>query len=256
MAPSGLTADEKAAAVRIALANATVQDYLHGDYEITDVDYNTITHAFRGVERSETVPTVAIETKDAQIWVFVDLETETVVAIAKNYIRTPVIMPSVTQPISTPPGGETPTVPPTVQPTPRNDTAYLDIHPAGGRSVLLDPEDERYPTIDAECQELIRCINAQLKTGFSQEELAAMKRNSTYVALRFSQPTKFETRYIVDGSPRQITISEAVFFMDSGEEQNIIRTLAPDGPGVWTTSRDRGALKDLVAPVLAEGKKQ
>jgi hypothetical protein len=101
----------KAEAVRIALANATVQDYLHGDYEITDVDYSTVTHAFRGVERSETLPTVAIETKDAQIWVFVDLEKETVVSITKNYIRTPVIMPSATQPTSTPPGGETPTVP-------------------------------------------------------------------------------------------------------------------------------------------------
>ncbi|WP_067046973.1 hypothetical protein [Methanofollis ethanolicus] len=123
VAPSGLTEDEKAEAVRIALANATVQDYLHGDYEIADVDYNTVTHAFRGVERSETVPTVAIKTKDAQLWVFVDLEKETVVSITKNYIRTPVIMPSVTQPISTPPGGETPTVPPTVPlPTP------LDTH--------------------------------------------------------------------------------------------------------------------------------
>ncbi|WP_067047833.1 hypothetical protein [Methanofollis ethanolicus] len=111
VAPSALTEDQKAKAVRTALANATVQDYLHGDYEITDVDYTTITHAFRGVERSETVPTVAIETKDAQLWVFVDLETETVVAITKNYKRTPVIMPSVTQPTSTPPGGETPTVP-------------------------------------------------------------------------------------------------------------------------------------------------
>ncbi|WP_067046970.1 hypothetical protein [Methanofollis ethanolicus] len=167
-----------------------------------------------------------------------------------------VLLLAVFLPAATPEGQENMTVLPTVQPTPRNDTAYLDIHPAGGRSVLLYPEDERYPAIDAECQELIRCINAQLKTGFSQEELAAMKRNSTYVALRFSQPTTFETRYIVDGSPRQITISEAVFFVDSGEEQNIIRTLAPDGPGVWETSRDRGTLRDLIAPVLAEGKKR
>jgi hypothetical protein len=143
-----------------------------------------------------------------------------------------------------------------MQPTPRNDTAYLDIHPTGGRSVLLYPEDERYPAIDAECQELIQCIEGQLKTGFSQEELAAMKRNNTYVALRFPQPTTFETSYIVGGSPRSITINEAVFILDNEEEQNIIRTPAPDGPGVWTTSRDRGTLRDLVAPILAEGKKQ
>ncbi|WP_235809540.1 hypothetical protein [Methanofollis ethanolicus] len=83
------------------------------------MDYTTITRASRGVETSDTVLTVAIETKDAQLRVYVDLETETVSAIAKNYLRTPVIMPSATQPTSTPPGGETPTVPPTVPlPTP------------------------------------------------------------------------------------------------------------------------------------------
>jgi len=99
-------------------------------------------------------------------------------------------------------------------------------------------------------------INAQLKWWVYPEELDGMKQNNTYVALHFPKPTTFETRYIVDGSPRQITIIEAVFLVDSGEEQNIIRTLAPDGPGVWTTSRDRGTLGDLVAPILAEGKNE
>ncbi|WP_067047831.1 hypothetical protein [Methanofollis ethanolicus] len=169
-----------------------------------------------------------------------------------------VLLLAVFLPAATLEGQENTTVFPTAQPTPLNDTAYLDIHPAGGRSVLLYPEDERYPAIDAECQELIRCINAQLKTGFSQEELAAMKRNSTYVALRFSQPTTFETRYIVDGSPRNITIIEALFFLDLDEyHQNTIFTPGSSGAiGVWTTSRDRGTLRDLVAPVLAEGKNE
>jgi hypothetical protein len=142
-----------------------------------------------------------------------------------------------------------------MQPTPRNDTTYFDIHPAGGQSVLLYPEDERYQAIDAECRKLIECIDAQVKTGFSPDELAAMKRNNTYVALHFPQPTTFETRYIVDGSPRNITIDEAVFILDMEYEDTII-TPSPTGTGVWETSRDSGTLRDLIAPVLAEGKNE
>jgi len=133
----------------------------------------------------------------------------------------------------------------------REDTPFIDIHNAGGRSILLYPEDPGYPAIEAECREQIRCINAQLKCGFSRAELDAMKHNGTYVAINFSLPTTFETSYIVDGSPREITINEAVFFLDLEDyPENMIITPAQDGAGVWETSRDREVLRDLVAPIL------
>nr|WP_303716422.1 hypothetical protein [Methanoculleus marisnigri] len=110
-APSQLSEDEKAEAVRIALENTTVREYLSGEYEIRDVYYDTLTSVSGGVERSERLPVVTIDTKDVRLWVFVDLEKEMVVAIAKDYKRTPVIVPPVTQPVSTPPRGEVPTLP-------------------------------------------------------------------------------------------------------------------------------------------------
>ncbi|MCK9299595.1 hypothetical protein HL657_01790 [Methanoculleus sp. YWC-01] len=105
------TEDEKAEAVRIALENTTVREYLSGEYEIQDVYYGTLTSASGGVERSERLPVVTIDAGDVRLWVFVDLEKEAVVAVAKNYKRTPAIVLPATQPGSTPPGGEAPTVP-------------------------------------------------------------------------------------------------------------------------------------------------
>jgi len=110
-APSELSEDEKAEVVRIALENATVREYLSGEYEIRDVYYDTLTSASGGVERSERLPVVTIDARDVYLWVFVDLEKEAVVAVTKSYKRTPVIVPPATQPGSTPPGGEAPTVP-------------------------------------------------------------------------------------------------------------------------------------------------
>ncbi|MDD4255067.1 MAG: hypothetical protein PHP59_06780 [Methanofollis sp.] len=138
------------------------------------------------------------------------------------------------------------------QPTPREGTSYLDIHGAGGRSVLLYPEDEEYPAIETECRELIGGIRSQLKMSYTRDELAAMKRNGTYVALHFSRPTTFETSYIVDRAPLNITINEAVFFLDRDEERNMVITPAQNGAGVWTTSRDRATLRKLAVPVLIE----
>ncbi|MFA7562145.1 MAG: hypothetical protein WCY70_01755 [Methanoculleus sp.] len=111
VAPPELSEDEKAEAVRIALENTTVREYLSGEYEIQDVYYDTLTSASGGVERSERLPVVTIDTKDVRLWVFVDLEKEAVVAVTKNYKRTPVIVPPATQSGSTPPEGEAPTVP-------------------------------------------------------------------------------------------------------------------------------------------------
>lgn len=176
-------------------------------------------------------------------------------AVAVATVLVVVLLLAVFLPPVMPESQENATLLPTVQPTPRNDTIYLDIHPAGGQSVLLYPEDERYPAIDAECRELVQGIDAQVKTGFSPDELSAMKRNNTYVALRFPQPTTFETSYIVEGSPLNITIDEALIFMDREYEDTII-TPSPTGTGVWRTSRDSGTLRDLVAHVLAEGKNE
>lgn len=142
---------------------------------------------------------------------------------------------------------------PDVHDTPPEGTPYLDIGDAAGRSILFSPDDQRYPAIEAECCERIRCINAQIKTGFSRAELDAMKRNGTYVAITFSEPTTFVTSYIVDGSPREITIDGMVSFLDLKDwSENDIITPAQGGPGVWHTSRDCGELRDLVAPILRE----
>lgn len=139
------------------------------------------------------------------------------------------------------------------QPTPREGTPYLDIHSAGDQSVLLYPEDERYPAIEAECRTLIGGINAQIKTSYTRDDLAAMKRNGTYVALHFTDPTTFETRHIVDGSPRQITISEAVFFLDREEERNMVITPGQSGSSaVWTTSHDRATLRKMAVSALID----
>ena len=104
-APSELSEDEKVGAVRIALENTTVREYLSGEYEIRDVYYDTLTSTSGGVERSERLPVVTIDTKDVRLRVFVDHERGAVAAIAKNYKRTPVIVLPATQPGSTPPRG-------------------------------------------------------------------------------------------------------------------------------------------------------
>lgn len=84
-APSELSEDEKVEAVRIALENTTVREYLSGEYEIQDVYYDTLTSTSGGVGRSERLPVVTIDTKDVRLWVFVDQEKGAVAAIAKNY---------------------------------------------------------------------------------------------------------------------------------------------------------------------------
>ncbi len=127
----------------------------------------------------------------------------------------------------------------------RENTTFIDIHHKEGMRVLLYAEEPKYPAIKAECLEQIHCINAQIKTGFSRADLNAMKHNGTYVAINFSVPATFETSYIIDGSPKMITIDEAIFFLDSGYE-DIIITPMQNGTGVWDTSRDRGIIGDLV----------
>lgn len=131
----------------------------------------------------------------------------------------------------------------------RENTTFIDIHHKDGRRALLYAEDPEYPAIEAECLEQIHCINAQIKTGFSRAKLDAMKHNGTYVAINFPVPTTFETSYIVDGSPKMITIDEAIFFLDS-EYEDIIITPMLNGPGVWDTSRDRVKLRELIDPVF------
>ena len=108
---SELSEEEEEKAVRIASENATVKTYLSGGYEIPDVEYSTLKRASGGVEWSERLPAVTIETKEAVVTVFVDLEEERVVSISKLYIRDPVIMPPHTQFTVTPPGDVTPTIP-------------------------------------------------------------------------------------------------------------------------------------------------
>ncbi|ADN36315.1 hypothetical protein Mpet_1558 [Methanolacinia petrolearia DSM 11571] len=133
--------------------------------------------------------------------------------------------------------------------TTRENTTFIDIHHADGGRIILYPEDPEFSAIETECYEQIRCINAQMKTGFSGAELDAMKNNGTYVAINFSAPTTFETSYIVDGSPKTITIDEAIFFLYSEYELMII-TPMQNAAGVWGTSRDRGELKKLVDPIF------
>jgi len=76
-----------------------------------------------------------------------------------------------------------------------------------------------------------------------------MKQNGTYVAMNFPVPTTFETGYLVDGSPKVVTVNEVIIFLDlEGYPEAMIITRADDEPGVWDTSRDRRELRDLVAP--------
>jgi hypothetical protein len=131
----------------------------------------------------------------------------------------------------------------------RENTTFIDIHHADGGRILLYPEDPEFPAIEAECYKQIRCINSQIKTGFSSVELNAMKNNGTYVAINFSAPATFETSYIVDGSPKTITIDEAIFFFDS-EYEALIITPMQNAAGVWRSSRDRGELKKLVDTIF------
>ncbi|WP_048152888.1 hypothetical protein [Methanolacinia paynteri] len=133
--------------------------------------------------------------------------------------------------------------------TTRENTTFIDIHHADGGRIILYPEDPEFPAIEAECYEQIRCIISQIKTGFSSAELNAMKNNGTYVAINFSAPTTFETSYIVDGSPKTITIDEAIFFFDPEYEELII-TPMQNAAGVWGTSRDREELKKLADPIF------
>ncbi len=66
--------------------------------------------------------------------------------------------------------------------------------------------------------------------------------NGTYVTMYFPVPTTFETSYVIDGSPREIPIDEAVFFLDleDHQQENMIIMRLGDGCGVRDTSRDRG----------------
>ncbi|WOX56256.1 MULTISPECIES: hypothetical protein [unclassified Methanoculleus] len=143
----------------------------------------------------------------------------------------------------------------TARPTdaPREKISFIEVHARGGGSTLLYPEDPRYSALEAECREQIRCISAQYKTGFSREELDAMKRNATYVAMHFPVSTTCETSYIVDGSPKEIIVNEAIFFLDLEDRpETMIITRAENETGVWDTSRDRREFRDLVAPIVRE----
>lgn len=134
---------------------------------------------------------------------------------------------------------------------PRGGYPYIEIHRAGGLSVFLYPEDPGYPAIEAECGEQNRCISAQYKTGFPPEELEAMKQNETYVAMNFPVPTTFETGYLVDGSPKVVTVNEVIIFLDlESYPEAMIITRTDDEPGVWDTSRNRRELRNLVAPIV------
>ncbi|WP_265581180.1 hypothetical protein [Methanofollis aquaemaris] len=163
-----------------------------------------------------------------------------------------IFMVSDLSPDATPPQQENETPLPTVEETIRPDTSYIEIRTIDGRRVILYPEDQRYPAIEAECREQVQGINGQLKTGFSRRELDAMKRNGTSVTIHFSEPTHFVTSYIVDGSPKEITIEEALFFLDYEDDPNMVITPSQNGSGVWTTSRDRSKLAALATQVLVE----
>ena len=130
---------------------------------------------------------------------------------------------------------------------------FIEIGDSGGRSIRFSPDNHRYPAIETECREQIQSISAQFKSIISPAELGAMKHNGTYVAITFSRPKTFETSYIVDGSPREITINEAILFLNLEDyPETMIITLAQDGAGVWDSARDRGELWDLVAPILLQ----
>ncbi|WP_054847595.1 hypothetical protein [Methanoculleus chikugoensis] len=78
-----------------------------------------------------------------------------------------------------------------------------------------------------------------------------MKQNDTYVAMHLPAPTRFETGYIVDGSPKEILADEAVFFLDFEDwPENIIIMRLGDVCGVWDASRDREKLRVLADPFL------
>jgi hypothetical protein len=136
----------------------------------------------------------------------------------------------------------------------RENVSFIEVRARGGGSILIYPEDPGYFALETECLEQIRCISGQYKTGFSREELDAMKQNGTYVAVYFPVSTTFVTSYIVDGLPKEILADEAVFFLDLGDWSGnmIVMRLGNDGCGVWDTSRDRGELRDLVDPILLE----
>jgi len=152
--------------------------------------------------------------------------------------------------------GEIPTEVPenrTPRPTgvPRENTSFIEIHHAGDPGVILYPGDPGYPAIEAECREQIRSTCGQYKMGFSRVELAAMKQNAPYVAMHLPAPTRFETGYIVDGSPKEILADEAVFFLDFEDwPENIIIMRLGDVCGVWDASRDREKLRVLADPFL------
>jgi len=77
--------------------------------------------------------------------------------------------------------------------------------------------------------------------------------NGTYVTMHFPVPTTFETSYIIDGSPREIPIDEAVFFLDLEDQQeNMIITRLGDGCGVWGASLGHDELRDPVDPHLPD----
>lgn len=163
-----------------------------------------------------------------------------------------IFMVSDLSPDATPPQQVNETPLPTVEETIRPDTSYIEIRTIDGRRVILYPEDQRYPAIEAECQEQIRSISARVKWAPSQDDLDAMKRNGTFVAIHFLEPTHFVTSYIVDGSPEEITIDGAVFFLDDEEMERTIFTPERGGVSVWGTSRDRSKLTALATQVLVE----
>ncbi len=134
----------------------------------------------------------------------------------------------------------------------QEDVSFIEIHSAGSGSILLYPEDPGYSALEIECREQIRCIYAQFKRWLIGAELDAMKQNGTYIAISFSPPTTFETSYIVDESPREIVVDEAIFFLDLEDHlKTMIIARLGDRSGVWDTSRGRDDLRDLTGPFLA-----
>ncbi len=76
-----------------------------------------------------------------------------------------------------------------------------------------------------------------------------MKQNGTYVAMNFPISTMFEAGYLVNGSPKVVTVNEVIIFLDfEYYPEAMIIAWADDEPGVWDTSRDRRELRNLVAP--------
>lgn len=131
----------------------------------------------------------------------------------------------------------------------RENTTLIDIFNKDGWGMMLKPDNLEYSAIKAECLEQIRSIGTQAKTGLSREELIAIKQNHSYVAINFPAQTTFNTSYIVDGASKNITIDEAIFFLDS-DYNNMIFTPSQSGTIVWNAPGDRERLRELVEPIF------